>query len=305
MKRGQAMVEMSLGLLVFVTVLVFGIHFAEVSYLSIRVQQAAAYAVYDTTGQRTHEKGNKRFNLSATIPGLTSSEARKHWGDFEANTGGDWASSKVSHVFTQFDDLYSGITCRREPSIKYSTDAPGLGVLAPNPFSAGNDTGGVKCTASATVSLTPFFPQHFVDGKWSFRSANYDGASTSYKICATPRASNGNCGDFGILVGDFSLQGPPESTSYDLYSGGNNSYYDVVNDAMGITACPLSVALSLGVAFTASPGACSFAFSYKGVERNYKQNIGSVHSGASSWLTGGTNSRREINNPRTFLGVQR
>jgi hypothetical protein len=305
------MVELAIGLLLWITILAFGIHFAEVSYIAVRVEEAAAYAVYDTTGQRTHEKGNKRFNLSATIPGLSSSETKKKWGDFEANSGGDWAQAKMSHVFTEYDKLYQGITCTKAPSLKYSTDAPVIGLGVPNPFSAGNDTGGVKCTASATVSLVPGFPKDFRimggqrEKQWAAKGA---AASGSYKICATPRSVHGNCGSFGILVGDFSLQGPAESTSNDLFSGGNTAYYDVVNDAMGLTGCPLAMAASTAVATAVSFDACTFAFSYKGVEKNYTQNVGSeddTPGGRPAWNTGGTNTRRTVRKPETFLGVVR
>ena len=304
-QRGQAVVELALSMLVFITVLVFGIHFAEVSYLSVRVQEAAAFAIYDATGQRTHEKGNQRFNLSSTAPGLSTSEARKKWGDFEANSGGDWANAKVSHVFTEIDQIYNGITCRKETSINYSTSIPVVGVVTPNPFSGGDNEGGMRCTASAQVSIAPGFPKKFFDGKWNLKSDHYAGNATSYKICATPRSVNGQCGEFGLLIGDFSLQGVAESKSHDLYSGGNDDYKNLVNDAMGLTACVAAQALSLGVAFTASYDACSFHFSYMGVEKNYKQNINSVHTGPTQWITGGTNTKRQINNPRTYLGVSR
>ena len=55
--RGQGTVELALGLLVFLTVLFFGIHFAEVGMMKLRVQQSATSALWDTTGLRMH-----RFN---------------------------------------------------------------------------------------------------------------------------------------------------------------------------------------------------------------------------------------------------
>ena len=52
--RGQAALEMALGSLVFITLLLFGIHFGEVGVLTLRVQQAATSALWDTTGMRMH-----------------------------------------------------------------------------------------------------------------------------------------------------------------------------------------------------------------------------------------------------------
>ena len=306
-QRGQAMVEMSIGLLVWITIVCYGIYFAEVSYIAMRVEEAAAYAVYDTTGQRTHEKGNQNFNLSSTIPGLSSSETKKKWGDFEANSGGDYSQSKMSHVFAEYDKLYQGITCTKEDSIKYGITAIGV----PNPYSDGDDTGGVKCTASATVNLVPGFQRSFKvmggfkEDNWAAKGA---AASGSYKICATPRAVNGNCGSIGILVGDFSLQGVDESKSNDLFNGGNDSFKDLVESAMGPTMCPMAQLASLTLANYMSMEACQFAFSYQGVENDYTQDVhgeSDTPAGNPPWNTGGTNSKREIDDPRTFLGVKR
>lgn len=302
--RGQATLELALGMLLFITVLAFGIHFAEVGYLSMRVQQAAAFAIYDATGQRVHNEGDNwgpGGNMYG-VAGLSTSEARKRFRDFEALTGGDHNAAPVTHVFTSIDQMQ--IQCTNENSISYSTSPPLLGLLTPNPFDGSR--GGLKCTASATVNLTPAFPRNFFDGEWGLRTANYAGSRTSYRVCATPRAANGNCGQFGILLGDFSLQGPTESRSVDLFSNGNPTYRDLVSSAAGPVSCPAALALSGAIALTAQPFACSFQMSYRGVEHNYRQNIRSAHTGDRTWITGGTNSRRNpSNNQRTYLGVNR
>ncbi len=300
-ERGQATVELALSMLVFITVLAFGIHFAEISYLSMRVQQAAAFAIYDATGQRAHERGNN-MSRTSTIAGLSTSEARKRFRDFEALSGADHNAAPVTHVFTSIDNM--NIQCRNENSMRYTTDVPLLGLLVPNPFDGSR--GGIQCSAQATINLTPAFPRNFFDGRWSFQTANYAGSRTSYQVCATPRAANGSCGQFGILTGDFSLQGPQESRSVDLFSNGNPAYRDLVSEAVGLVSCPAALALSGTIAFTAAPGACSFQMSYQGVENNYRQNIRSAHTGTTRWLTGGTNSRRDMSNRnRTYLGVDR
>lgn len=300
-RRGQATVELALSMLVFVTVLAFGIHFAEISYLSMRVQQAAAFAIYDLTGQRAHERGSD-MRRTSTIAGLASSETRRRFRDFEALSGGDHNAAPVTHVFTRIDNM--DITCRNETSISYETSVPVLGLLTPNPFDGSR--GGVRCTAQATVNITPAFPRNFFDGEWGFRTANYAGSRTSYQVCATPRASNGQCGDFGILTGDFSLQRPSESRSVDLFSNGNDIYRGIVSTAAGPVSCPMALALSAATVLTAQPLACGFQMSYRGVEHNYRQNIRSAHNGSTNWITGGTNSRRDMSNRnRTFLGVDR
>lgn len=302
-ERGQAVVELALGMLVFITILAFGIHFAEVSYMSIRVQQAAAFALYDATAQRAHEQGN--VSKFGTIAGLATQEARKRWKDFEANTGAAGASAKMSHVFTEIDGMF--IQCTNEDSIKYSTSVL-TNPLTPNPYSA-LDRGGIKCTARAQISVAPGFPKDFFDNEWNLKSKHYAGDKLQYTVCATPRATNGTCGFFGLLVGDYSLQGREESASQDLFKdkndAGDKSYRKVADEATGLITCAASMALSGTIAWTASPEACSFQFSYKGVEKNYTQDLGDVHTGAKRWNTAGTNSRRTGNIQQVALGVNR
>ena len=53
-QRGQSAVELALASLIFVTVLIFGIHFSEVGYLSLKVQEAANAALWDVTAMKMH-----------------------------------------------------------------------------------------------------------------------------------------------------------------------------------------------------------------------------------------------------------
>ena len=52
--RGQGTVEIALGSLLVVTVLMFGIHFGEVLFMSIKVQEAANSAQWDATSMKLH-----------------------------------------------------------------------------------------------------------------------------------------------------------------------------------------------------------------------------------------------------------
>src|SRR5207249_4993558 len=52
---GQAAAEAAIGMLVFVTVLMFGLHFAEVGYLTVKIQEAANGALWDTTAKKMHD----------------------------------------------------------------------------------------------------------------------------------------------------------------------------------------------------------------------------------------------------------
>ncbi len=66
-QRGQGTVEMALGVLLFVTVFIFGIHFAEVGYLSLKVQEASTSALWDTTSAKMHELPGNFADLQNAI----------------------------------------------------------------------------------------------------------------------------------------------------------------------------------------------------------------------------------------------
>ncbi|MBS1150350.1 MAG: putative pilus biosis operon protein, partial [Myxococcaceae bacterium] len=52
--RGQAIVESVLGILVFISVLMFGLHFADVTFTQMKVTEAAQSAVWDSTAGQMH-----------------------------------------------------------------------------------------------------------------------------------------------------------------------------------------------------------------------------------------------------------
>ena len=53
-RRGQAIVEATLGILVFISVLLFGLHFAEITFTQMKVTEAAQAAIWDSTSGQMH-----------------------------------------------------------------------------------------------------------------------------------------------------------------------------------------------------------------------------------------------------------
>lgn len=303
--RGQATVELALGLLVFVTVLVFGIHFAEVSYMSMRVQQSAHYALMNTTGHQTHQRVDDPNIPSggrswiSTIPGRTTNLTQQRFDDFDAVRTG--TTNSVQQVLTQIRNL--DVTCTVDPSIGYLPNGEGLEMISEVFW----DEGGVRCGAQATIGIYNF-PRNFFDGNWNFSNRNYAAAQENYRICATPRSANGQCGQFPVLLGDWSLQSAAESDSHDLFRGGNEAFANVVEKAFDLQGgggtCPAAAALMEAVAGSAPADACSFAFSYQGVP-GYVQDIrGAAVGPGNGWNTSGVplGLTRALNN-ETFLGV--
>ena len=104
-QRGQGTTELALGLLLFVTVLIFGIHFAEIGYLSLKVQESATSALWDTTSAKMHELPKNFDALTQLIdsnkPGQLATERYK---DFDGRASKQ-GRTKVVQLFTSAEGL--------------------------------------------------------------------------------------------------------------------------------------------------------------------------------------------------------
>src|SRR5262249_27624927 len=61
--RGQAVVETSLFMLVFITILVFAIHFAEIGWMTVKTQEPANSALWDATSRQMHDTSSANWDL--------------------------------------------------------------------------------------------------------------------------------------------------------------------------------------------------------------------------------------------------
>jgi len=300
-RRGQASVELALGLIVFITIVSFGIHFAETSYLALRVSGAAQSAIFRATGQRTHEKGSD-FTRASTVAGLTTSDNAKYWDDFQPTVGE--GAGTITHVLTKIEKSANNVVrCTNE-----ATMASSLAALAPTPYDGSK--GGLKCSGEAQISVLPVFPKSFLDNNWALKTANYTGP-TSFRVCATARSKKGGpCGQFGILLGDYALQGfnSGESRANDLFNGGNTSFKALVDGAFGFPVspmCALSGGLLVKLKLAPQLGPCFPQLSYKPHESGFTQSMGG-HNVKGPWNTAGYKGQlRAKNNKAYYLGVNR
>lgn len=187
--RGQSMVELALGAFVLITILIFGIHFAEVGYLTIKVQEAAANALWDTTAKPMHVMPGDFSPLDAAT-GAAPGEATARYQDFDGRTSQNNGASSTQ-VFTQAQGL------------QVSCQGAGLSFNYGSALLAGvfEDVGGFACRAQATVAPGPGFPVTFVEE--FFGARHYDGPS-SFTVCSIGRASGGSCNaSFGLLLDDW------------------------------------------------------------------------------------------------------
>jgi hypothetical protein len=219
-RRGQGTTELALGLLIFVTVLIFGIHFAEVGYLSLKVQEAAASALWDTTGARMHElPGNfapLRNIISGNKPGQYATERFQDFDGRSSKTGGQ----APVQVFTSASGME--VTCGAAADIAFRPSGPTTGVY--------ENVGGMRCSARAVLSPTRNLTRSFLDrGQGAFFDVQHY-AMGVIPVCGTGRADGGRCaGNFGILLDDWGLAGAAESGECPVLREdgcANKPYYD-------------------------------------------------------------------------------
>ncbi|HEX8441085.1 hypothetical protein [Archangium sp.] len=224
-RRGQGTVEMALGLLLFVTVFIFGIHFAEVGYLSLKVQEAATSALWDTTSARMHSLPGNFSGLHNAI-GAAGGHATERYKDFDGRTSRQGRQQMVQ-VFTSADKLE--VTCAEEGAISFKASNSTNSIYA--------NVGGMRCSSSAEMSPIRI-PRNFVD---QGSGAIFDVAHAALKpipVCGMGRAKKGKCeGAYGILLDDWGLAGHAESQEcvlLDTPGCANTAYYDsakIVYDA--------------------------------------------------------------------------
>ncbi|HLL04008.1 MAG TPA: TadE family protein [Myxococcaceae bacterium] len=231
--RGQSMVELALALIVFVTVIMFGIHFAEVGYLSLKVHEAAVSPMWDATALRTHRIRHHPTNIGDfryvhSIAPVVTQDARQRYRDFDGRSSTE-NRPRLTHVFTQISNMQ--VHCQADAEVEF--DVPrggGATLLEPRPggFPQGSgsnpcagcqasrslldgifeNVGGMSCRAEAHVQALPTLPSRFLEGATGFFQAKHS-IKPMIKACAAGRVAGGECqGRYGILLGDFSFVDP-------------------------------------------------------------------------------------------------
>lgn len=228
--RGQSTLELALGLMLFVSVVIFGIHFAEVGYLSIKVHEAAVSPIWDSTALRVHrmmpdEKKIGDFSALPSIAPAVQANANARYSDFDGRSSSVGGRTSLDQVFTRIDGLQ--VRCQQEPRVEFDLPraprplmhAPQSGDFSEVP--PGQDIGdpkgtvlegiyenkgGMSCTAEAHLESLPTLSSSFLDepGTGFFKAPH--GKRLDMRVCALGRVNAGKCrGSFGILLGDFAF----------------------------------------------------------------------------------------------------
>ncbi len=198
--RGAAIVELALGILVFITILTVGIHLAEVGYLQIKVTEASASALWDATHYDHHDWPNDTGPARAAVAQAQAS-AQARYADFDGRSATN-NGTQVKHVFT------------RVRGMQVQCELGGTGLdFGPNLQTAAayGDNGGMSCRAQADITAVEL-PVRFLDqaNDGFFQTQNYE--PTPIRACSVGRARSGACqGRLVSMVDDWGLTGPSES----------------------------------------------------------------------------------------------
>ena len=215
------MVEFTLGLLVFITVLLFGIHFAEVGWLSAKVHEASASAIWDSTAYRTYQMGGWGSSATFAAPSAEAS-AQFRYSDWDGRTSAP-SRSAPNLVLTRAQPMQ--VNCRKDGAVNYP-----LSAYAP-PF---QEPGAVSCSAQGDFGIVKF-PSRFAEGSASgfFSAQNNARGGSATTLCSAGRALSGACGGrLTVLLGDNALTTGTDSLECELSgvspsSCSNSRFYDV------------------------------------------------------------------------------
>lgn len=208
---------MSLSLLVFVTVLILGIHFAEVGYLSLKATEASTSALWDATGMRAHrftQEGSKFFNANQMRSGFPRRTAEQRanvaYRDFDGRGSTAGGAGQLTQVFTRARALE--VSCRPEALAvvpgKLGNPSNILGVYEQARF-GGKKVDGMGCTASSQLAGWKI-PRSFMEknGGGFFKAANYQNAGIGVCAYGRPRGAGGACeGRLSLALGDWGFAG--------------------------------------------------------------------------------------------------
>jgi hypothetical protein len=206
--RGQATVELALGVLLFITVLTVGLHLAEVSWLSLKVQEAGAQAMWDATGRRMHDYA-RMDNVAVRDASIARAEAatRARYRDYVSYGGDRGAGARL--VFSRASA--PEIRCRPNSAIADWSDVESRAFEGNRPVFTQEGLradSGLECRAQARMS--PFgLPVRFHDQAQGgfFQVKNYAGPAT-LGICSLGTAVGGECSQgYATLTDDWGLNG--------------------------------------------------------------------------------------------------
>ncbi len=260
-QRGQSLVELSLTLLVFVPILIFGIYFAETSVLMMEATEAATEPLWDSTAHLQHS-----YDGAAFFPESAVSTAA---GDAQGRM------KPLRNVFATAG------------APKLSCQGGGAGLPYNVPFASAfyQDKGGMSCLARLDLAQR-WLPKAFVEGENGFFAESLARAARPFTICSTQ-----DCQPFAMVTDDWGLTNHgTEDLEADAYGSqnagffaGGQTLYEANGGGAG-NAYSQFVSALVGSLPANFDGLVKFQMSFKGEESGFQQNL-NVSEGRPRWAT--------------------
>lgn len=293
--RGQATVELALGSIVFVGALLIGIHLAEYAQLSLKVQDAQAFAIWEATGKRVQDR--KLDGDTNTIPfGRTLDAttgvgpmAKRRFADFDGLTGTN-GGNVIGRALTEGSGV--DVDCVRDDNLHFAPSLTARPVMI--------DLGGLRCSASASIKAINV-PKAFLQKEDSGFFKEKITRTAPIPVCGMGFPVNGTCrGALSILTNDWGLVG--DETRECKNACAVSEYRGMVQRLFG--AGGGTAGRDFAVQFAGDPlsDATEFHFSFSGVESGMMDYVGG--EGLPRFITGGAGSGMvpQMLRPRCFLG---
>lgn len=276
--RGQAVVELALGSIVFVVVLLVGIHLAEVAQLSLKVQEAQAFAVWESTQRRVQKRrpdgSTDTSPLNATLNPSTGvgGDAKRRYADFNGLDSVE-RGAVVKQALTKGQGVE--VRCEVEPNLKFAATRTAQPVLL--------DEGGLKCSSSASLEAIRI-PKSFMQadsGGWGFRASPL--RTAPIPVCGMGFASNGACtGALAVMTNDWALV-TEETKECKLIC--RDSVYRGTVERIWAGGGGAATGFASRFAGAAPVTPSQFHFSFSGLESDYFDYVGG--EGTPTFRTGG------------------
>jgi hypothetical protein len=276
--RGQGTVELGLGALIIVTVLLFGIHFSEVLFISLKVQEAATAAQWEATARKVHSlPGDFSMAGSAVFQAGVDTQAR--YQDFDGRSSAQGAST-FTQVFTNASNMK--VSCALNPQQR-----PFPNKLPARLADVYKDSGEVTCTGSADIRAMRL-PIAFLEGTDGFFKEKHLHRD-SYHACAFGSAFGATCASAPpVILDDWGLSGPDESSECTLLEGCDNTNYKEsvrkVYNAGGAAKGDAAMQLVAAVVGNVPIDPNHFWFSFRGEESNFIECV-PFGDGPNQWQT--------------------
>ncbi len=194
--RGAALVETALGATLMITVIAFGIHFAEVGFLSLKVQEAAISALWHGTHGTMHRTATDYSNADDTMR-AAGRDAQRRYADFNGLSTVNNPPG-ITQVFTAGRDMQVNCDVGGDPD----WEGTRLTQLIYR------DRGAAHCESQAVLDLVSF-PTSFLDDNSEgglYQQQHADGRFGNLRVCGVGRPVAGACnGRINMLVDDWGL----------------------------------------------------------------------------------------------------